>query len=113
MEIGNSKHYRWLSWIMVSIFTLNIADGIMTIYWIYNDKAVEWNPLLVRLVNEEPVKFMMVKILLVFLGSFLLWKLRKNAMAVVSLFLMFLVYYYLLLYHLNALNLRLIRRWFV
>lgn len=112
MEIGTQKHYLWLSWIVASVFALNIADGILTMYWVYSEKAVEWNPLLVRLVNEEPILFMLVKIFLVFLGSLLLWKLRKNSFAVVSIFLMFMVYYYLLLYHLSALNLRLLERLF-
>ena len=54
--------------------------------------------------------FVGVKTLLVSLGTYLLWRFRKRAMAVVAIFVCFLAYYFLLLYHLRAMNLRLFDR---
>ena len=51
------------------------------------------------------------KIALVGMGSFLLWRHRKRPAAGVSIFLVFLTYYVLLLYHLQAMQLNLLSRW--
>ena len=53
------------------------------------------------LVNEHAVGFVAVKIGLVSLGSWLLWSRRQNGAAVVAIFVAFLLYYLVLLYHLQ------------
>jgi CHASE2 domain-containing sensor protein len=53
-----------------------------------------------------------VKLLLVSLGSLLLWRHRKRAGAVVAIFVAFMVYYLIVLYHLQAMDLRLFDRLF-
>ena len=84
----------------------------MTIAEISSGQASEANPLMAGLVHSEPVFFALVKILLVSLGSYLLWRLRQRAFAVCAIFVAFMVYYFLLLYHLSAMNLRLLWRFF-
>ena len=106
MRIGTEAHYRWLLVIIAFTFILNVADGVLTVYWIFGTSVKEGNPLLVSLVNRYPVMFMIVKIALVLLGSVLLYRLRRNALAVIAIFFVFLVYYCLLLYHVNIFNLR-------
>jgi len=53
------------------------------------------------LVHEHAVLFVVVKVTLVTLGSYLLWRQRQRPAAVVGVFLVFLVYYGILLYHLQ------------
>ena len=54
------------------------------------------------LIEEHPVLFVAVKFALVFLGSTLLWRYRKRPLSVVFIFVAFLVYYFIILYHLTA-----------
>ena len=50
-----------------------------------------------------PVLFVVVKTSLVSGGTFLLWRHRDRPLAVVSIFVAFLAYYFLLAWHLEAL----------
>jgi hypothetical protein len=74
-------------------------------FWVNAGLAEEANVLLRRLVNDYPVFFVIVKVALVALGTALLWRFRNRRFAVIGIFLVFLVYYYILLYHLNYLHL--------
>lgn len=110
--VGTAEHYRWLEWVVRALLILNLFDAVMTTMWIYSGRAVEANPLLADLAHGHPLLFVLVKTALVSLGSLLLWRLRRQPLAVVAIFATFLVYYFLLIYHLEALDLRLIRRFF-
>lgn len=57
--------------------------------------------LLHSLVRDHPLAFVATKISLVSLGSFLLWTHRAHPLAVIGIFVIFLVYYVVLLYHLR------------
>jgi hypothetical protein len=60
--------------------------------------------------HRDPPLFMFVKLILVSFGTYLLWRMRKRPFAVFSIFLAFMTYYCVLLYHLSALDLRLMSR---
>ena len=111
-RIGTVQHFRWLWGIVVTVLILNVLDAVLTFIWVYTGKAEEANPVLKELVQNDPGLFMAVKFLLVGLGSILLWRQRKRPIAVVAIFVGFLVYYFILLYHLQSMNLRLVRRFF-
>ena len=58
------------------------------------------------------IPFVLCKLALVAGGSYLLWQYRQRAFAVIGVFAGFLMYYFLLIYHLRVMNLRLLqRRW--
>ena len=109
-RLGTAEHYRWLRGVIISILVLNILDAVFTMVWIETGVATEANPLLRTLVNEYPLGFVLVKTALVSAGCYLLWKFRSRATSIVGVFIAFLVYYFLLLYHLNSMNLRLFSR---
>lgn len=111
-KIGTIEHFRWLRGIVKALLVLNVLDAILTIAVISSGQADEANPLMAGLVHREPVFFAFVKILLVSLGSYLLWQLRQRAFAVCAIFVAFLAYYFVLLYHLYAMDLRLLQRLF-
>ena len=112
LKIGTDRHFQFLRRLVGAVLVLNLLDGILTMIWIATGAASEANPLLAELAHEQPVLFMGAKIALVGLGSFLLWRQRKRPAAVVAIFVVFLTYYFLLLYHLQAMELRLFSRWF-
>ena len=112
MEIGSPRHFRWLRSIIGVVFILNVIDGILTLVWVFTEQAEEANPLMAELIDLNPVLFITGKMLLVLLGSALLWRLRDRPGAVVAVFMIFLVYYFILLYHLQAMNLNLVERLF-
>lgn len=111
-RIGTAEHFRWLETIIRVVLVLNMLDALLTLVWVYSGFATEANPLMEDLVHNHPVMFVVVKFSLVTLGSVLLLRLRKRPMSVVAIFFAFLAYYCILLYHLQAMDLRLFRRWF-
>jgi hypothetical protein len=100
-RIGTPEHFRWLQGIVKVILIFNLIDALFTILWIYSGVANESNPLLAELVKDYPVIFAVVKFALVSLGSILLWRFRYRPLAIISIFLAFLTYYCLLLYHIR------------
>ena len=112
MKIGTEKHFGWLKGIVAALLVLNLLDGGITIYWIFSGMATEANPFMAELINRSPVLFIIGKLSLVFLGSYLLWHRRDHAMSVVALFFVFILYYLVLLYHLQAFDIGLLDRIF-
>lgn len=103
-RIGTPEQFRWLNGIVKVVLALNLLDAIFTLVWVTFGLADEANPLLETLVLDHPVLFAVVKLSLVGGGSWLLWLHRQRALAVVGIFSSFLIYYFLLLYHLSYLS---------
>jgi hypothetical protein len=109
LRIGTPQQFRWLDGIVKTVLVLNLLDAIFTLVWVRAGLAREANVLLRNLVNEHAVLFVVVKLSLVGLGSWILWRRRTHAAAVVAIFAVFLAYYVILLYHLQYSSL-LVRR---
>ena len=86
---------------IVAIFLLNVVDGLLTLLWVGMGIAQEANPLMDLLIGFHPAIFMSGKLALVALGIALLWRHLRLGVTVVAIFLLLLVYYSLLLYHLS------------
>lgn len=104
-RIGTRQHFRWLEGIVKVTLVLNLLDALFTLAWVSAGLATEANPFLDELVHAHPVAFVAVKTSLVGLASLLFWRLRDRPLAVVAIFLCFLVYYGLLLIHVDYLAL--------
>jgi len=100
-HLGTGEHYRWLHGIVKALLILNLLDALFTLYWVRSGHAEEANQLLADLVEHHAVLFVLVKTTLVCGGSWLLWRKRDRAFAVVSIFVVFLAYYGVLLMHLS------------
>ena len=111
MQIGKPEHFLWLKGIVGSVFILNVLDGILTLWWYFSGRATEANPAMSNLIKTHPLLFIIVKMTLVALGSYLLWRLRHRALAVIAIFIAFMVYYTVLVYHLQHMNLYIIIEW--
>lgn len=98
---GSSTHGRWLLWLLWGLVALNVLDAAFTLLWVRAGVATEANLLIRKLVTEHTVLFVATKIALVSLGALLLWRCRRNPMAVVGVFGAFLAYYWVLLQHLE------------
>ncbi len=101
LPIGTAQHYRWLRGFVAVTLVLNLIDAIFTLLWVGTGMAEEANPLLETLVLRHPIAFASAKLGLVGLSSLLLWRLRSRPLAVVAIFIAFLAYYLLLLWHLR------------
>lgn len=99
--IGTKQHFRWLYGIVRWLVVLNLLDGLFTIVWVKYFYADEYNVMLRDLARGDQVLFMVVKLTLVSLGVVYLWRNRNHPLAVVAIFLAFLAYYLVLLYHLQ------------
>lgn len=101
--IGSPGQPLWLKGVIGAILLFNVLDGMFTLLWVESGLARESNPLLVHLVENDPWLFVGVKFIVVTLGIWLLWRLRHHRLAIFSLFLAFLAYYWVLIYHLSRL----------
>ncbi|MDH3688610.1 MAG: DUF5658 family protein [Gammaproteobacteria bacterium] len=99
--IATLQHLRWLDGIIKAVIILNLLDILFTLTWVGFGHVEEANLLLTNLVRDHPILFVVTKISLVSLGSFLLWKHRDHPLAIIGIFLVFGLYYYVLLYHLR------------
>lgn len=109
--LGTSEHFKWLLGIVKVILVLNLIDAMFTLLWIFAGFARESNPLLTELISDYPVMFAIVKLALVSLGSVLLWRYRYRPLAIISIFIAFMIYYCLMLYHIAFFS-RLLRAFF-
>jgi len=98
-SIGTPQHYRWLHGIVKTVLVLNLLDAIFTLVWVRFGYAREANLMIDRLVEHHALAFFGVKIGLVGMGSWLLWQRRNHATAVIAIFIAFVAYYLVLLYH--------------
>jgi hypothetical protein len=101
LRVGTSEHFRWLHGIVKAVLVLNLIDALLTLVWVRSGLAHEANPLIEQLVNEHAVAFVLVKLGLVSLGSWLLWHRRERPAAVIAIVAAFLAYYLVLLYHIQ------------
>lgn len=99
--VGTHQHFGWLQGIVKTVLVLNLLDALFTLVWVRSGLAHEANTLLDELVNEHAVGFVVIKLGLVSLGSWLLWNRRERPLAVVAIFAAFLIYYLVLLYHIQ------------
>ena len=99
--VGTPQHFQWLHGFVKVVLILNLLDAVFTLIWVQAGFAQEANILLRDIVNHHPVMFCLVKTLLVSFGSWLLWRRRHHPLAVIGLFLGFMLYYSVLLYHLQ------------
>lgn len=100
--VGTPEEYGWLRGVVASILILNGIDAVLTALWVDGGLANEANPFFGDLVKTQPVLFVLIKVLLVSFGSFTLWRRRREPLAVIGIFGIFLVYYWLLLVHVRA-----------
>jgi hypothetical protein len=108
-SIGANERARWISGIAKWILVFNLFDGVFTMVWVQYSFAIEWNVLLRDLVHGDMVLFMAVKLTLVSLGTLFLWRYRNYPLAVVALFVAFVAYFLVFLYHLQYSTLLLLR----
>jgi len=104
MKVGTEKQIKWMGTMIFLVFVLNAADAVFTVYWILGAESWETNPLMDLLLGIHPAVFVTVKLLLVALGSYLLWRYRRRRAAVIGIFCLFIVYYWLLIVHLHGFN---------
>jgi hypothetical protein len=101
LEVGTPQHFRWLYGIVKCVLVLNLVDAVLTLLWVHADLAVEDNTLVDELVNDHALIFVLVKLSLVGMGSWLLWRRRESPLAVVGIFAAFVTYYLIVLYHID------------
>jgi hypothetical protein len=99
LRVGTPEHFRWLHGIVKTVLVLNLFDAVFTLVWVRFGYAREANLMIDRLVDQNAVGFVAVKLGLVGMGSWLLWQRRNHATAVIAIFVAFLAYYLVLLYH--------------
>lgn len=100
-HVGTPEHFDWLQSVVKALLVLNLLDAVFTLVWIHAGLASEANALMRELVNHHPISFVVIKLTLVALGSYLLWRRRERPPAVIAIFAMFFIYYLVLLYHLQ------------
>ena len=89
---------------LLLIFILNLADGLLTLFWISRNLATELNPLMNILINKGPAAFLFVKILMPTLGLIALYKTKDEfLLSKIAIFSLLFIYTGLILYHISFL----------
>jgi len=101
IPVGTPQHFGWLHGIVKTVLVLNLLDAIFTLAWVRAGLATEANDLIDELVNEHAIAFVLVKLTLVGLGSWLLWNRRDRPIAVIAIFAAFLAYYWVVVIHIQ------------
>lgn len=101
--LGTPVQMGWLLGLVKAVLVLNVIDAVLTVLWVSDQAALEANPFLFELPQTHPLEFVLVKTSLVSGGTYLLWRHRNRATAVIAIFVAFLAYYSLLLLHVSAL----------
>ena len=99
LPVGTPEQFTWLHGVVKTLLVLNLLDALFTLVWVRFGFAREENLMIDRLIDHQPLVFIAVKLGLVAMGSWLLWQRRDRPTAVVAIFVAFLVYYLILLYH--------------
>ena len=105
LQVGTPEQFRWLHAIVKVVIVLNLLDAVFTLLWVWAGLARELNPLMRDLVHQHPVAFAVVKLGVVGAATLLFWRLRHRPLAVIAIFLAFLVYWALLIAHIGFLSL--------
>ncbi len=100
-ELPRATDFRGL---VPAVLALNVADALFTLGYVTNGLAVEANPVMAHLLELHPVSFIVGKLGLVVLGLFVLWRNSHRPMAAAGILVLFLVYYVLLLTHIDGLG---------
>lgn len=81
------------------LFTLNLLDGILTIYWVRNGHATEGNGLMAMLLDMGDLPFMSVKILIGTIAAVVLSRWGKLRLAQYGLSISLGIYIGLMMVH--------------
>jgi hypothetical protein len=100
-----TQGYKRIYSIVKGIIILNLLDTVFTLIWVKKGIAEEANIILKNIVNNSPVGFVFVKIVLVSFGSLLLWRYRSHPFAIIGLVFAFIIYSLVLIYHMHYVNL--------
>lgn len=100
-RVGTPTHFRWLEGVVKAVLVMNLLDAVLTLLWVSGGYATEANPFIEQIVTEHGFLFVVSKLCLVFLGTALLWRHRARPLAVLGIFIAFMVYYGVLLVHLR------------
>lgn len=100
-QVGTETHFRWLNGIVKAVLVMNLVDAVLTLLWVRAGFATEANPFISQIVEEHAVAFVASKLTLVCLGTAMLWRHRREPLAVVGIFAAFMVYYSVFVYHLS------------
>jgi len=89
-----------LGFIVVS----NLIDAIATAVWVNMGLATEFNPLMAGILDSGPGKFILIKMILINLCVYLLWRFKDKSLSKWLVTPVFLIYTYILLIHLYILS---------
>jgi len=91
---------KFYSNLLKSVIVFSICDGLLTLFFVLKKDATELNPLLNILLVIDPngALFLMVKIMLTFGGTWLLWTARNQRFGKTAIKTVFGVYLLLSLY---------------
>lgn len=85
--------------LVLTIFVMNIADGLLTIVWVFSDLATEANPVMAYLLKVHPGVFMAGKLGMICGSLCILLQYRHRLSAILALFFALFLYSAILAYH--------------
>ena len=94
--------HKEIKYLLVTMFCLVVADGVLSNYLISNGYGSEWNPFLVSIVGTDSL--LLLKVVAAIVSMFLLWDIynRRPTMGAVSITLIVIVYTGIVYWNINT-----------
>ncbi len=92
------------SWVLAFTLVFNLIDTMWTMCVVLMGWAVEVNPFMARLLDQSPMLFTCVKLLLVSLGVYVLWQASQHRLARLGAYAVCSAYGCLVAYHVASLG---------
>ena len=94
--------HREIKHLLVVMFCLVVADGILSNYLISSGYGYEWNPFLVSIVATDSI--LLLKVVAAIISMFLLWNIynKRPIMGAVSITLIVITYTGIVYWNINA-----------
>jgi hypothetical protein len=73
------------AWVTSALLVLNLADGVLTTLFLHLGVAREVNPLMRFAWSSSPLVFMALKLAVVTVGAWILWRYRASPAALFAL----------------------------
>ena len=92
---------RAFGYLLFLLILFNFIDAFATLHWVTEGYAYELNPFMADWMQISIEWFLFIKIFFVLIASFILWRARREKLAHLLVFLVFLLYLYVFFAHCN------------
>ncbi|MCA9602508.1 MAG: DUF5658 family protein [Polyangiales bacterium] len=105
LTLGGLRRVRALKGLLVGTLLFNLLDLVLTLVVVLTGLAIEANPVMAEALDAGPLPFSLVKLALVSMGVWIIWRYRHRPAAVFAGGAVFAAYVFVLFVHMKGVHL--------